>query len=354
MSKHSLKELRTGLSPNFCVMPFTSIILEPDGKVGICRNKGDNFPIGNIKDRSLHDIWEIRNSPKAQEWRREFLENNPIICREEVTHRKCHLEYGFNTLAPEAELEVIQNGPILRLTANLNGHCNLRCPFCTVWQSPNGNYTEENFWEPARHILFPHLKEIDMLGGEPFIQADTYKLIQEVSSLNSTCQWFFTTNMAWSLSPKLEKLLDLIEINILTVSLDSLVPATYEVLRPPAKLSQTLKNLDKVLEYNKKRTKPFKLAINALFQKLNWQELPEMVRFCLKNNFALNPILLKVPSSSSLLDLNNDEKKKILDFYFSEIEPAQLKLITPIIIPLIESLPTIDKAYFFQELKRFI
>ena len=352
MSKRSLKELRKGLSPNFCLIPFTTIILEPDGKVGICRNKGDNFPIGNIKDRPLNDIWDIRNSPKAQQWRKEFLENNPIICHDEVTHRKCHLEYGFNTLAQEAELKVKQEGKIIRLTANLNGQCNLRCPFCTVWQSPNGNYTEENFWEPAREILFPFLKEIDMLGGEPLIQADTYRLIKEVSSCNPNCQWFFTTNMAWTINAKLEKLLDLIEINILTVSLDSLVPTTYEVLRPPAKLSKILNNLEKVLEYNKRRAKPFRLAINALFQKQNWQELPEMIRFCLKNDFALNPILLKTPSLSSLLDFNNEEKKKILDFYFSEIEPAHFKLITPIVIPLIEKLPRIDKAYYYQELKR--
>jgi len=77
-----------------------------------------------------------------------------------------------------------------------------------------------------------------------------------------------------------------------------------------------------------------------------------MIRFCLKNDFALNPILLKTPSLSSLLDFNNEEKKKILDFYFSEIEPAHFKLITPIVIPLIEKLPRIDKAYYYQELKR--
>src|SRR5690606_24563495 len=148
------------------------------------------------------------------------------------------------------------------------------CPFCTVWQSPNGLYTEENFWQPARLSLFPLLKEIDMLGGEPFVQADTFKLIREVSSLNKDCQWFFTTNMAWTLNAKVEELLNLIDIKILTISLDSLIPQTYAALRPPAKLENILNNLEKVIAYNKRRDKPFKVAINALFQKLNWQELP--------------------------------------------------------------------------------
>ena len=353
MSDRPLKELRKNLSAHFCLVPFTTIILEPDGKVGICRNKGDNFPIGHIKDRPFDDLWDIRNSPKAQQWRQEFLDNTPVICHHEVNYRKCHLEYGFNTLADHAELSAKQQGKILRLTANLNGQCNLRCPFCTVWQSPNGNYTEENFWAPARISLFPYLKEIDMLGGEPFIQADTFKLIKEVSNLNPDCQWFFTTNMAWSLSSKVEELLNLIDVKILTVSIDSLVPETYGILRPPAKLPIILRNLEKIVNYNETRKKPFKIAINSLFQKLNWQELPEVVRFTIKNNFALNPILLRVPASSSLLDYSESEKKKILDYYFEKIDSKDLKLITPVIIPLIEELQPIDKAYYYQMLRNY-
>lgn len=350
----TLSLLRKNLSDNFCLVPFTNIILEPDGKVGLCRNKGDNFPIGNIKDKSLDEIWDIRNNPKALQWRQEFLDNKPVICENEVKYRKCHLEYGFNTLASDAELTAKQTGKILRLTANLNGHCNLRCPFCTVWQSPNGNYTEENFWIPARLSLFPYLKEIDMLGGEPFVQADTFKLIKEVSALNPHCQWFFTTNMAWSINNKVASLLDLIEIKILTISLDSLTPSVYERLRPPAKLHNILKNLDQLKSYNKGRAKPFKIAINALFQKENWQELPEIIRFCIKNDFALNPILLRTPEQSSLLNYSQDKINEILNFYFMSLEAKDLKLITPIIISLIETLPAIDRAHFYQKLRSTI
>lgn len=348
MQKLSMQELRKGLHGRFCLVPFTNIILEPDGKVGICRNKGDNFPIGNIKDRPLDEIWNIRNSDKAQQWRREFLEDKISICENEVNYRKCHLEYGFNTLASDAELSVVQQQKILRLTANLNGQCNLRCPFCTVWQSPNGNYTDDNFWNPARVSLFPFLKEIDMLGGEPFIQADTYRLIQEVSLVNPDCRWFFTTNLAWSLSSKVSEVLNKIKIQILTVSIDSLTPATYERLRPPAKLSKILENLEKLIEYNKKRSHPFQIAINSLVMNETWQELPEFLRFVQKFNLAFNPILLRTPHQSSLMSYDESQKREVLDFYFKEIPKNHFRLISPILVPLIESLSPIDRAYYFS------
>ena len=351
MQNKSMREARKDLHSRFCLVPFTNIILEPDGKVGICRNKGDNFPIGNIKDQSFDKIWEIRNSEKAQEWRREFLEDKIKICENEVNFRKCHLEAGFNTLTDVAELTVIQTQKILRLTANLNGQCNLRCPFCTVWQSPNGNYTDENFWQPARQTLFPFLKEIDMLGGEPFIQADTYRLIQEVSSVNADCRWFFTTNLAWSLSEKVAKLLDAIRIQILTASIDSLNPSTYERLRPPAKLNKVFDNLEKLINYNKTRSRPFQIAINSLVMKETWRELPEFLRFTEKFNLAFNPILLKIPHKDSLLDLTLLEKKEILDFYLKEIPGDKFKFVSPILIPIIETLEPIDRAYYFTSIK---
>ncbi len=348
MQKLSMQELRKGLHGRFCLVPFTNIILEPDGKVGICRNKGDNFPIGNIKDQPLDEIWNIRNSEKAQQWRREFLEDKISICENEVNYRKCHLEYGFNTLAQDAELSIVQQQKILRLTANLNGQCNLRCPFCTVWQSPNGNYNDENFWNPAKSSLFPFLKEIDMLGGEPFIQADTYRLIQEVSLVNPDCHWFFTTNLAWSLSLKVSEILDKIKIQILTVSIDSLTPAIYEQLRPPAKLNKILNHLEKLIEYNKKRIRPFQIAINSLVMKETWQELPEFLRFTQKYQLAFNPILLRTPQESSLMSFTHQQKREVLDFYLKEIPKNHFKLITPILIPLIESLSPIDRAYYFS------
>lgn len=131
----------------FCVMPFVNIILEPNGDVGICRQKGTSFTFGNIQNQSIDEIW---SSQKIQEWRQGHLDGTPKICEVELVDRKCNLCPELNALLPNAEIDNIKNPKILRLTANLNGKCNLQCQMCNVWKMPNGFYTEENFWIPAK------------------------------------------------------------------------------------------------------------------------------------------------------------------------------------------------------------
>lgn len=44
---------RQGLPQHFCIVPFTTIILQPNGNVGICRHKGTEFFIGNIRENTM-------------------------------------------------------------------------------------------------------------------------------------------------------------------------------------------------------------------------------------------------------------------------------------------------------------
>src|SRR5690606_40522164 len=94
--------IRKKLPAGFCPVPFTTIILEPDGKVGLCRNKGNDFPVGTLSFDSIEEIWDIRNSEKARKWRREFIEGKHEICKNEVAYRKCNMDLHFNDLLPHA------------------------------------------------------------------------------------------------------------------------------------------------------------------------------------------------------------------------------------------------------------
>ncbi|MES2528172.1 MAG: radical SAM protein [Bdellovibrionota bacterium] len=346
--------IRKNLPKDFCPVPFTTIILEPDGKVGLCRNKGNDFPMGQLTFNNIEELWDIRNSEKAMKWRQEFLDGKVEICKKEVQTRKCNLDLDFNYLLPDAELAARQTTKILRLTANFNGKCNMQCPFCTIWTLPNGNYTDENFWIPARTSLFPYIKQIDMLSGEPFIQADTYKLMDIITELNPECQWIFTTNMYWNLSSIIEEKLDKINLKAISVSIDSLKEDVYARLRPPGKLKITLSNLEKLLSYRKKRkerNQDFVLGWNFLVQKDNWMELPEVFRFAEKNGIEFFTILLHVPSHMSIMALPEDKRREIFDFYLTEIPRSDLFKINPVLMPLAESLSKIDKAAYISSLK---
>lgn len=337
---------------SFCVMPFSNIILEPDGNIGVCRHKGCYFTFGNIREKSLEEIWE---SPEIQNWRKEHLSDNPVICKTELEDRRCNLCPELNKLLPFAEITNVVNPKILRLTANLNGQCNLKCQMCAVWKEPNGFYSEENFWIPARKKLFKEIKEIDFLSGEPFIQNDTYKFIDELSIINPECQWSFTTNLHWNLTPKIKTDLDKIKIKYILISIDSLIPDTYHQIRHPGKLDFVLKNLDNLLVYQNDRIEKnlgdLSLRINFLIQKENWREIKPATNFCLEKNITPFISFLYGPKGYSLLDFDYEQRIDVLDFYFETLSKDELLFSQRVIKPLIKSLNKIDYIHYLQTLQ---
>lgn len=344
-------EERAHLPPNFCLVPFSTVILEPDGSVGICRNHGCNFPIGNIKENSLSEIW---NGEKAKSWRREFLTNKIETCKDFIKERRCNLTSHFNSILPHVDLSEKQTTPILKLTANFNGKCNLRCQMCPVWKLPNGFYTEENFWKSARTEIFPYLKDIDMLSGEPFIQEDTFKLINEMSVINPECHWNFTTNIHWDFTDDIAAILTKIKIRNINVSIDSLIPDMYSKIRPPGNLAFVLANLNKLISFRESRRnfQYFDLTFNMTVQKDNWKEVPSVIEFCL--NKKLNPHIftLKVPTEYSMLSFEEEKRKEILEYLFNNVSTGNLKHLHMILNPLIFSLDKIDQAQYFLRLQK--
>jgi radical SAM protein with 4Fe4S-binding SPASM domain len=335
----------------FCVMPFVNIILEPNGEIGLCRHKGTEFTFGNIKDHTIDEIW---SSPKVQAWRESHLNGKPSICKTELVDCRCNLCPELNTLLPEAELTNTKNPKILRLTANLNGKCNLQCQMCHVWKLPNGFYTEENFWAPARERFFKDILEVDMLSGEPFIQQDTYRLIDEVSSVNPDCKWTFTSNLHWKLTDELKNRLDKIEIKNLIVSIDSLTNEIYAKIRYPGNLDFVLQNLDAMLVYQDERIHKGKsnlnIRINYLVQKDNWREVKEMIQFCFQKKVTPFITFLYEPEEFCLLNLDAKEKIKILEFYFETLSREEILLVQRVVKPLIRSLDRFDYAFFMNVL----
>ncbi|HLT22891.1 MAG TPA: SPASM domain-containing protein [Bacteriovoracaceae bacterium] len=331
---------------NFCLVPFTTIILEPDGQVGVCRHKGSDFPIGHITKNTISEIW---NGEKARQWRREFLNGTPGFCSQEVKHRHCQHCPENNKLLDYIELNETQTQPILKLTANFNGKCNLQCQMCDIWQKPNGLYDQINFWEPAKKNIFPYLKEVDLLSGEPFIQGDTYRLIDEISEVNPDCFWIFTTNAHWKLTPKVKESLNKIKIKNIILSIDSLDKDIYHKIRYPGDLNFVLENVDNLINYNKERVNiglnEIRFIWNFLVQKDNYHEVPKVIDYIQSKGILPLITFLYVPSEFSLLEYGPKRRAEILEEMILKSSKEHLLRSMRVITPLIDSLLKIDKAY---------
>ena len=129
----------------FCSAPFSTLIINADGKVGCCREKGTEHVVGDAFTQTIEEIW---NGEAIKAWRREFLTGNIETCKKEQHDMSCNLFKHNLEVLPYIEFDEVQNGPVLRLSPDFNGRCNLKCPMCIVWKKPNGKYDLiPNFWE---------------------------------------------------------------------------------------------------------------------------------------------------------------------------------------------------------------
>jgi cyclic pyranopterin phosphate synthase len=354
VTKNLEQILKRGYEPSkFCLMPFVNIILEPDGSVGLCRHKGTEHTLGNLKTSSWQEVW---NGDKAQKWRQEFISGAPQECLKELAEQKCNLCPELGKMLPLVQkIDSAPSSP-LRLTANFNGKCNLQCQMCDVWKLPNGNYTEDNFWSQAREDFFPNLEEIDMLSGEPFIQNDTYKLIEEVSRVNPNCLWSITTNAHWKLNQKITKALDSIKFKNLILSVDSFDHATYAKIRKPGRLDIVLDNIESLLSYQQGRINrglgSLNINLNFLIQKDNWQEVSTAIDYCLERNIHPFITFCYRPSEHSLLSLSPEKRVHILDSLLESLRWDRLTLCHRLLSPVLNSLDPIIKSDYLLRLQK--
>lgn len=354
LSPMELLELfaKNNLPKNFCVVPFSNLIFNPNGDVGVCRQKGTEHVVGNITKQSVEEIW---NSDYLKTWRHEFLTGDIKICKNEIANDACHLSPDNYTLFPEVSFSEEQDRPLLKLTANFNGQCNLKCTMCDIWMMQNGLYDEIGFWERAETEFFPHIKEVEMLSGEPFIQKDTYRLIDQISAVNPDVLWSFTTNGHWKLNKAIKEKLDKIKVKNIILSIDSLDPNLYSKIRKEGDLDVVLKNLMALKEYDQERRERglsgLELSVHFLVMKNNLHELPALVDFVDKYDLRLTVNNCYEPKELSLWDYDPEreyaEAKRILNL----CSDYQVFRLMRFFLSVANDLPGAFKAQLLTELR---
>ena len=324
----------------FCPVPFSNLIFNPWGNVGSCREQGNEHSVGDARRQTWQEIW---NGEKIRAWRREFLSGNIKTCAQHIRHRKCNKD-GYNQeLIQHIELKEIQTTPPKRISPDFNGHCNLRCAMCTIWKQPNGLYDTLNFWEDAEKNLFPHLKQVDPLAGEPLIQKDTFRLMDIMGRVNPSAKWRITTNGHWKFTRFLRDKFDKIAVVGINFSLDAVTQEVYEKVRERGDIGVVLKAIDDIVQYRKDRIaaghEDFVININMTVQTHNWREMGDLVSLCLEKGGLPLILMLYRPSELSLLTLDTESRQKIVDYYFETIDWEVLKYCRRPVMALLESIP---------------
>ncbi|KAK0155805.1 Molybdenum cofactor biosynthesis protein 1 [Merluccius polli] len=137
------------------------------------------------------------------------------------------------------------------LRISLTEKCNLRCQYCMpeegVKLTPRAQLlTTSEVLSLARLFVHEGVDKIRLTGGEPLIRPDVLDIIAELRKLEGLRTIAVTTN-GMNLARLLPKLKDS-GLDLLNISLDSLIPAKFEFIVRRKGFHKVMEGIDKALE----------------------------------------------------------------------------------------------------------
>lgn len=196
----------TKMSEHFCVLPWTHISNEPNGKLRACCIASENIVDEDGKPLRLqtHTVAEIFHSAYMKELRAAFRRGDKpescSICWKDEANQKRSKRMVYNDLIFNEGHQIdFQSEPDhpFDFHLQLSNVCNLKCRTChphasTKWykEAQDSGITFERpdsaivsdvsrFWQ-ARDSWLPYVRSFECLGGEPLFMPEFKQLIDEV------------------------------------------------------------------------------------------------------------------------------------------------------------------------------
>jgi MoaA/NifB/PqqE/SkfB family radical SAM enzyme len=296
-----------------CWASVKSLYIGLRGKVmTCCYNK--IYTLGEFPEQSLHEIWF---GEKRKELTKALKDNNFSLgcqgCHELITAG------NFGGL-PAKNFDHLPNdiqGYPTKMDFELSNECNLECLMCRGEFSsairknreklpPIPSPYNEVFLKQLEEFI-PHLKNCHFLGGEPFlipIYLDIWELIHRI---NPSVQLSIQTN-GTILTDRVKKILESMNFDI-SVSIDSADEDNYEKIRKNGKFKTVESNIKYLRDYCRRKNTLFTIACCPMT--LNWQDLPEMVKFANELDAELFFTTVNYPKELALESLSFEELSNI-------------------------------------------
>jgi len=207
------------ISPDFCVLPFIHLDIQPNGEVSACCHSTQRTILGNLHENDLLEIWNSPNSLKMRELFRKGHGRKYPHCQscyvmEDIGVTSKRQRENDNWAAVEQELQDQKLHPKLpiSLAIRFSNLCNLACRSCkpsasTGWfqdakfLNPKGTYVRA-FSAPKENPLTEQirpfameLKHVYFSGGEPLLEEEHYQMLKLLSAVNPEINIAYDTNL---------------------------------------------------------------------------------------------------------------------------------------------------------------
>jgi MoaA/NifB/PqqE/SkfB family radical SAM enzyme len=270
-----------------CHQPFYFMEITTSGDVYTCCPGWIKFPIGNIKNNTIAEIW---NSNRARYIRRKLYMGewekicNPICPRIAVYKHDKHLIHydylkTFDYLTPQLIDEIrsgkehLESSPTVFNLSN-SKICNLTCIMCDrLSQDDDPQVIEKTARDIFQHL--PNARQLVLSGmGDPFARPDTRNLLMNFDGRNYDLRINLITNGL--LLPRYWEKVKHQKFGTLLISVDAAKKETYDKIRIGGSWEDLLQSLAFIKE---NRVKFSSVTINMTVMRHNYKEIPEFIDF---------------------------------------------------------------------------
>jgi MoaA/NifB/PqqE/SkfB family radical SAM enzyme len=297
-----------GAKRQICYVANNNVAFFRDGKALAC-SYNQTYEFGNCSTQSIKEIFEGEKRKKfIAAHRQNDLSIGCRYCRDFIVSGKYN---GLKSMTFDRYANRKRIYPAV-IEFDISSHCNLRCIMCNERnrsQVPNENIYNESFIEEITPYL-KHIKEAKFYGGEPFMIKQYYKIWNIITHTNPNTKIFVITN-GTILNEEIKKILNRGKFEI-AVSVDSLNKEKFEKIRKGAKFETVIKNLHWFNNYCKQKNTT--LSVSMTIFRENWQDIPDILEFCNRNNCSVFFSYLYKPEDFSLWTLPEQELKSIADY----------------------------------------
>ena len=290
----------------FCVLPWMHFFLSTNGDVLPCCVSDKNLPIGNINKFSLEEIFNgeqikkirtnMMNNQKSLECKNCYYEEEQrgLKSKRQITNEK------WKKNIPEFLQKTDMHGQIskidiLEFHLGLNSVCNLMCRTCSGFSSTRLALEEKKLFNHSKNYkqiltlkeknniverVSPHIKtakEIIFAGGEPTIQDEHYKILDQLIENKQQ----HTINLRYNLNFTTTKFKNKSIIDYWSKFSNIVVNASldghgkkFEYIRHGAKWKEVQKNFKKI----KLRCPHILLEVNSVISFLSIESVLELQR----------------------------------------------------------------------------
>lgn len=275
-----------------CKAPFAAMSIGINGFVSPCcytQSYHAESPLAErYPGRSLMEIWEgkgfnaYRNAMKKRSMPPECS-----ICYDAVKERR----FDSAKILIYDHLKPRKKQPVF-LELTLDNTCNLECVMCSSMYSSKiasqkGIETQSRI-EPEKIkkeiiSLIPGFQEVVFSGGEPFLSGLYKDILREIIKKNPSCLISVNTN-GTVLTNEIKDLMEKGRFH-LNISIDSVRKDTYEKIRRGASFDTLMTHMEYFKDYA--RRKGINLSMPVCPLVYNYEELPDLVEFCNKNDIYI-------------------------------------------------------------------